>query len=179
MVFQVRDHRTMTSEDHEGRNARRVHLFINNPHADGYADPTGMDIGYDVLTDKSAEATCYSVPVNRRSIGDGDVAVVYRVGGGAKRRDPGAIVAYALITSSPWKTRTGNAQVNWRVQPLPLEAWIHSSDMIKSGHWAGHTPFTQQTQASSPVELDPDQWGWIFERLPEAALQAMTDHAEG
>ena len=74
-----------------GPHGRRALLFISNPHATGYPDPTGFGAGYDVLTAPDPDG--YSVPYNRKSVSDGDVAVVYRVDRNAKFRDPGHIVA--------------------------------------------------------------------------------------
>lgn len=160
---------------------RRTHgsralLFVSNPHVKGYSDPTGFAAGYDVLT--APEPDGYSVPYNRKSVGDGDVAVVYRVDAEATLRDPGKIVAVARVTSSPWFDRHGYASVNWKLQLLPPESWISSADMRSSGHWQGRMPFTTNKQGTSPVELDVDQWGWLSARLPVAALQWLTDHAK-
>jgi hypothetical protein len=159
-----------------GPHGSRALLFISNPHAAGYLDPTGFGPGYDVLT--APEPDGYSVPYNRKSVSDGDVALVYRVDGGAKLRDPGQIVAVACVTSSPWFDRNGYAQVNWKLQLLPPELWISSVDMKASGHWQGRVPFTTNKQATSPVELDASQWNWIERQLPKPALKWLSDHAK-
>ncbi len=150
-------------------------LFINNPHASTFVDPTDQGPHYDILTDP-VPAT-YSVPRNAVSIGDGDVAVVYRVDANAYRRDPGRIVATARITSSPWHNRFGEAGVNWEVRLLPPEAWISSDQMKASGLWTNRVPLTQQTQASSPVHLDEQQWHWLTSHLPLAAVEWLEQHA--
>lgn len=166
----------MTPTKPAGPYGRRAHLFVNNPHAGDYPDPTKMGKSYDILT--APEPNGYSVPVNRHSIGDGDVAVVYRVLENAVKRVPGAIVAIAGISSSRWENRYGYAGVNWKLQVLPVERWIHSAEMISSGLWTNHVPFTTQTQTSSPVELNTQQWAWITQRLPGAALDWLDKHAE-
>jgi hypothetical protein len=134
-----------------------------------------MGLGYDILT--APHRHDYSVPVNRRAVGDGDVAVVYRVEAGAPHRDPGRIVAVARINSSSWQRRDGHTAVSWHVRTLPLEAWISSVDMKASGLWTNRVPFTSQAQASSPVELGVDQWSWIADRLPAAARTWLEEHA--
>jgi hypothetical protein len=97
-------------------------LFVNNPHLTatngGRITPDG--IAYDVLTDPTP--TSYSVWINARSVDGGDVALVSHVDAGATRRDSGAIVAVARISSSPWFNRNGNAFVNWTLPILPPEA---------------------------------------------------------
>lgn len=153
----------------------RALLFINNPHASTFPDPTDLGPHYDILTDPVP--VTYSVPVNAVSVGDGDVAVVYRVDGNAHRRDPGKIVAMARITSSPWHNRFGEAGVNWEIRVLPPEAWITSVQMKASGLWTNRVPLTQQTQASSPVRLDEQQWQWLSKNLPEAAVEWLEEHA--
>lgn len=164
----------MTPKNPAGPHGRRAHLFVNNPHAGDYPDPTGMGKSYDVLT--APNTSSYSVPVNRLAIDDGDVAVIYRVSGNAVKRVPGAIVAIAGITSSPWRDRDGNSGVNWELQPLPVESWIHSADMLSSGLWHNHVPLTTQTQTSSPVELNARQWAWIIQRMPGAAVDWLDNH---
>lgn len=159
-----------------GPHGRRALLFVNNPFSRDFTDPTEMGIGYDVLT--ALDPTNYAVPVSRKAVADGDVAVVYRVDAGAQRRDPGRVVAIACITSSPWITRSGWASVNWQLQILPPESWISSKDMKKSGFWTNRVPLSTNTRATSPVELDADQWGWISSRLPETALCRLTKHAQ-
>lgn len=166
----------MTPKSPGGPHGRRAHLFVNNPHAGGYSDPTKMANGYDVLT--APDTSDYSVQANRSSIDDGDVAVVYRVLANAVKRDPGAIVAIARIKSSPWCDRNGYANVNWELQALPVESWIPSADMHTSGLWQNHVPLTTQTQTSSPVLLDAQQWTWIIQRLPGAAVDWLDKHAQ-
>jgi len=136
-----------------------------------------MGAAYDVLT--APDPSAYSVPMNRKSVGDGNVAVIYRVDVGAYRRDPGQIVAIARVTSSPWFHRNGFAEVNWDVQLLPPESWISSADMQGSGFWVNRVPFSSNTQVSSPVELNQSQWGWITSRLPAEALKLLEAHAKG
>lgn len=155
----------------------RALLFINNPHASTFVDPTGMGKHYDIVTDPAP--TGYSVPVNAVSVGDGDVGVVYRVDGGAHHRDPGKIVAVARITTSPWRNRWGEAGVNWEVMLLPPEEWVTSQEMKASGLWMNRVPLTQQNQASSPVQLDLQQWQWLTAQLPTAAVDWLETHAKG
>lgn len=104
--------------DHSYRNVpkaavhgHRVLLFGNNPQVTdptfGWVDPTGLSPAYDILTDPDPRSS--SVRVTARSVEDGDVAVVYRVGANATNRDPGQIVAIARITSGPWFSRDGDA----------------------------------------------------------------------
>ena len=155
----------------------QVLQFINNPHAKGeYPDPTGMGKSWDILT--APDPTGYSVPVNTVSVGDGDVAVIYRTDAGADHRDPGKIVAIARITSSPWFSRWGYAQVSWELQLLPPECWIGSTDMKNSGLWDHKVPFTQGNPAPSPVHLTEEQWAWLQERFPTSAVEWLKQHAD-
>lgn len=158
-----------------GPSGHRALLFLNNPHAKGYPDPTGIGGGYDILT--APDPTNYSVPVNRKSVNDGDVAVVYRVDPAAVKRDPGKIVAVARVTSSPWFNRWEEARINWVVLLLPPEAWISSVDMKASGLWTRRVPFSANKQASSPVGLNRKQWNWLVDHLPGAALTWLEQHA--
>lgn len=152
-----------------------VWLFINNPHSSAFPDPLGFGASYDILTDTNPVS--YSVPINSVSIGDGDVAFVYRVSAGAVKRDPGAVVAVARVRSSPWFTRWGYCEVNWELQPLPPEMWLASADMQASGLWQNRVPFTGQNLASSPVRVTREQWEWLSVRLPATALAWLEDHA--
>jgi hypothetical protein len=152
----------------------RVLLFINNPTSSGFIDPTGMGGSYDVMT--APDTSSYSVPVNAVSVEDGDIAVVYRADYTAVRRDPGRIVAVARITSSPWRSRW-DTEVNWGLLRLPPEAWISSADMHSSGLWTNKVPLSGNPQASSPVQLGADQWKWIAQQLPDAAVDWLASHA--
>lgn len=160
-------------------NGCRVLLFVNNPHLTatngGWITPDGM--AYDVLTDPAP--TSYSVRVNARSVEDGDVALVYRVGAHATRRDPGAIVAVAQISSSPWFNRHGDAFVNWTLYLLPPESWIHSREMKSSGLWVNRSPLHDSQRASFPVELHDDQWAWVANRLPAHTREWLAEWTAG
>lgn len=119
-----------------------------------------------------------SVRFTLMSIGDGDVAVVYRVARGAVKRVPGHVVAIAQITSGTWMDRHLGTYVNWNVQLLPPEDWILSAaDMQASGLWPNKVPFTNNNQATSPVELDAGRWAWLEQRLPPAGVKWLSDFA--
>lgn len=156
----------------------RVLMFFNNPQVNdpsyGWVDPTGFSPSYDILTDP--DPSSYSVRVNAKSVDDGDIAVVYRVDAHATNRDPGKIVAIARITSGPWFSRDGYAFVNWTVRCLPPERWIDSGEMKSSGLWTNRVPLSRNKQASSPVQLDEEQWGWLAPRLPASALAWLEEH---
>ncbi len=158
-----------------GPNGRRVHLFINNPFDSGYEDATGLSPFYDVLT--APYDSDYSVPHNRKSVDDGDCAVIYRVEPNASKRVPGKIVAVECITSSPWLNRAGEGRISWIIQLLPPEAWVRSADMQASGFWNGKVPFSRNGQVANPVELDKNQWSWMAAQLPTAAVELLEEHA--